>query len=331
MIKIKHCFGILFPMMYLEFSFELGIHPNLNKYISMFIGVFRSFIGYFLVYLPFLFTFAFGFGMMLPLADPNENADWPSTAWLLLPKVIVMFTGEQEFMDIPFSSDEAPGLLLLELLFCLVFLVLMVVILLNLLNALAVKDAGQMLDTAEMDKLSSLLNTIAFIDDTVFSANENKVCNMLKTSTLHKIMKEKFSVFGKHSIFYFLIFKDESHSYFGYEEVPWNFDKGMLKIEENGRTEFFISHDIACLCKNILMKRKQNMMIEDKEKNKHERVHSNVKKTNDLLENMKKQQKDFEKLKEQTNNLQENMVKVEEKFENIVSDIRKILQVLIEK
>ena len=306
----KHCFGILFPMMYFEFLFELGIHPDLTKYISMFTGVFNSFFGYFMVYGAFLITFAIGFGIMLPLSLENtkDAEDWPTSNWFILPKTIVMFTGEHEFMGIPFSNDNIP-LMLIEITFFLVFLILMVIILLNLLNALAVQDAGEMLKTAEMDKLSSLLDTVVFFErifqrKTFFdSTKKNKSGKDSEDSMRSTIFGQSFDVINEHQKLFFQVFENNAaiklgpatslngrdtftncvsripfpfnkiqNEFCAYSKNPWSFTKKTLSFDEKLELEFTINDDIANDCKEIIFKRENEKKREEDEKRKEERV-----------------------------------------------------------
>lgn len=163
----------------------------------MFNRVFKTFFSYFVVYMGLIISFAFGFFFLItpPAEDKtavdnktageektaaeivvemlkeNEKSNYPRSLWKLLPKVFVMFSGEQDFMNIPFDqnqTEENPTLVtlysLFQCFFYLAFLLVMVVILFNLLNGLAVRDAGEMLDSAEVDMLYSLLSIVAFWD-----------------------------------------------------------------------------------------------------------------------------------------------------------------------
>merc|ERR1719225_1585152 len=104
---------------------------------------------------------------------PHEKDNYPKTFWALLPKMFVMVTGEQEFMNIPFASD---GYRVWETAYFLVFMMLTVVILLNMLNGLAVADAKTMLDASETDSFCSLLATAAFWVRRVEKVKNGKNC-----------------------------------------------------------------------------------------------------------------------------------------------------------
>jgi len=161
----RHFLGMLIPLTYYEFLYEVGYHPNFKKYINMFNRVVKTFSQYFVVYMGLIICFAGGYFIMLPHKENPSNA-YPKSFWKLVPKVFVMFTGEQEFMNIPFETDDDKTVYKVwEMLFFLSFLMLTVIILLNLLNGLAVADAREMLDAAEADMLVSLVGTAAFWDE----------------------------------------------------------------------------------------------------------------------------------------------------------------------
>merc|ERR1712083_232720 len=156
--------------------------------------------------------FAFGMAIMLP---PHEKDNYPKTFWALLPKMFVMVTGEQEFMNIPFASD---GYRVWETAYFLVFLMLTVVILLNMLNGLAVADAKTMLDASETDSFCSLLSTAAFWGRHA-SMYGYGVCGMgrgmgawLQTQAgLHVLIKTSYS---------FAIYKEENKNVCQADEDP---------------------------------------------------------------------------------------------------------------
>ena len=287
--RSKLCFGFLFPLVYYEFLFELGIEPRFKKYISMFNGVFKSFLGYFVIYGAFLVTFTIGFSWLLPLEDAKSDNDWPSSNWLMLPKVFVMFTGEQEFMDIPFSEPGSSNFVW-EIIFFFGFVVLMVIVLLNLLNAVAIKDAKQMHDEAEKEKLYELLRTAEisgkiFMKNTFFDQRTKKRIGY--TASINTDVEKDeiqidwrfkwiydclFNVFkNNNSKFYFLIFREakkdnflvpwvenyfSSKKYYGYSENPWMIENQKMIINEDLRLKFVISPEIAELCKKILKEKK---------------------------------------------------------------------------
>jgi len=158
---MTHLVATLLPMAYYEGLYEVGYHYKYSKYINLFKRVLKTFCKYFVVYIGFIVCFAGGYAIMLP--PPGTNS-FPHTFWGLLPKAFVMLTGEQEFMNIPFTNTA--GYRIWETLYFLVFLMLTVVILINMLNGLAVAEARTMLEDSETDSLCSLLGTAAFWDRT---------------------------------------------------------------------------------------------------------------------------------------------------------------------
>jgi len=160
-LETKHVLATLLPMVYYEGLYEVGYHYKLAKYINLFNRVLKTFIKYFVAYVGMIICFAGGYAVMLPA--PQDPGSYPDTFWGLLPKVFVMVTGEEEFMNIPFTDHTA--FRIWEVLYFLVFLLSTVVVLLNLLNGLAVADAREMLEASETDSLCSLLETAAFWDN----------------------------------------------------------------------------------------------------------------------------------------------------------------------
>jgi len=160
-LETKHVLATLLPMVYYEGLYEVGYHYKLAKYINLFNRVLKTFIKYFVAYVGMIICFAGGYAVMLPA--PQDPGSYPDTFWGLLPKVFVMVTGEEEFMNIPFTDHTA--FRIWEVLYFLVFLLSTVVVLLNLLNGLAVADAREMLEASETDSLCSLLKTAAFWDN----------------------------------------------------------------------------------------------------------------------------------------------------------------------
>jgi len=166
----KHVIAFLLLMVCYETLYQVGYHYKFAKYINLFNRVLKTFFEYFLAYMPMILCFALGYAVMLPAPEPENSDDFPDTFWGLLPKVFVMVTGEQEYMNIPFSNSMT--FRILEVLYYLIFLMLTVVILLNLLTGLAVADAKEMLDASETDSLCTILKTAAFWD--VKFMKENK-------------------------------------------------------------------------------------------------------------------------------------------------------------
>ena len=126
----------------------------------MFKKVSKTFLKYAMVYVSLVISCAFGFFIMLPTTD--DEKEYPTGLETMIPKTIVMFIGEQEFMNIPFS--KSPFFLFLEHIFFILFIFFLVIILMNLMNALAVVDAKEILEEAEEEMLSDLLNSVHWWD-----------------------------------------------------------------------------------------------------------------------------------------------------------------------
>jgi len=238
--------------------------------------------------------FAGGKAIMLP---PPEQDNFPSTFWSLLPKMFVMLTGEQEFMNIPFTSSV--GYRAWETMYFLVFLMLTVVILLNMLNGLAVADAQEMLDESERDSLCSLLSTAAFwvryvrkqeeSKEEGIDPQENKCCTQLANL---KVIWAKMIKWGCEAIkkyagvmdknrdkdkdkckYYFAIYEDENLSTFNsYKIVGCDscYDGGKLcKCE---KTDFTIDNDVKKKALELIRnKSSKKQEKEEKEAEKEER------------------------------------------------------------
>ena len=168
--ETRHVVATLLPMVYYEGLYEVGYHYKLAKYINLFNRVLKTFFKYFVAYAGLIICFAGGYAVMLPA--PEDPEEYPDTFWGLLPKVFVMVTGEEDYMNIPFSKSVV--FRVWEVLFFLVFLTFTVVILLNLLNGLAVADARDMLEASETDSLCSLLETAAFWDKRIWKEKPSK-------------------------------------------------------------------------------------------------------------------------------------------------------------
>ena len=141
--------------MYLEFLSEVGYHPYWSKYISMFVGVLKSYTLYLLVYGFFLITFGLAFFQMFPKSD-----DFPETFDLMILKMLAMLLGEIDLMGTPFTSDTHTRWM--EIIFFTLFLILIILVLQNLLNALAIKDTSEMLDASDTDTLLIILDLVKF-------------------------------------------------------------------------------------------------------------------------------------------------------------------------
>ena len=254
---MTHFIATLLPMAYYEGLYEVGYHYRYSKYINMFNRVLSTFCKYFVAYIGMIVCFAGGYAIMLP---PPGKDPFPTTFWGLLPKVFVMFTGEQEFMNMPFTSSAAYRVW--ETLYFLVFLIFTVVILMNMLNGLAVADARTMLEDSETDSLCALLETAAFWDKKRIEDKEEKsnqqsgsnACIQLFANLKYRLtygwrlvkekMKMKFHVLkpviNEGSIqpvqYFFSVYEGEKNTYIGFDsrqctnEVGFSLDLDLKKL-----------------------------------------------------------------------------------------------------
>lgn len=147
-----HILGLLIPMVFYEGLREWGYHPTQAKYILLLDKVCKTFLWYGTIYAGLVITPAISFYLMI---GQNESV-YPTEFPKLLTKTFVMFVGEVELFDI---SDSFKWL---EIGFFLFFIFFLGVVLMNLLNALAIVDTRELMDDAEMEMLSSLLETVSF-------------------------------------------------------------------------------------------------------------------------------------------------------------------------
>ena len=153
----KQVVAFLLPMAYYEFLHELGTFPRLSKYVLLFKSISLKFIKYTMVYIGLVIMCAFSYIVMLP-QKPNDNSeiDNPERLRDAVLHIIVMFIGE---VSVPnFDRD----LYTIQAVFFLGFVFFLVIVLMSLLNALAVANAREMLEIADMEMLRGLLVTVAF-------------------------------------------------------------------------------------------------------------------------------------------------------------------------
>ena len=270
----RHSFAILLPLLYFEFTCELGYNPRFTKFVSMYKGVFKSFIWYFCFYSPLLWMFAIGFYIMLP-----EFGEEDGPFGMAATKVFVMVIGEVDFEDIKFMDGLKA---FVQVNYFLIFLLLVVVILLNLLNALAVKDAGNLIDSAKMDTLCELLRLTHFWDDAL--EKNNKIpfdFSVLDKENIQNEKEENKKIFFKifddetaHDSFYSKKEKSISSFFNGKEEV---FYYGFIDkaCEKRTNENFTISKKLANRMWDILtkrMKEKENFKKIMQEKKNQEKL-----------------------------------------------------------
>jgi len=306
-LEMSHLIATLLPMVYYEGLYEVGYHYKFSKYINMFNRVLKTFCRYFLAYIGLIVCFAGGKAIMLP---PPKEDNFPSTFWALLPKMFVMLTGEQEFMNIPFTSSV--GYRAWETMYFLVFLMLTVVILLNMLNGLAVADAQEMLDESERDSLCSLLSTAAFwvryvgkqeeSEEEGVEPREYNCCTQFANLRViwakmkkwrNEAIKKYAGVMDKDKDtdkYYFAIYDDENLSTFtGYKIVGCKscYSKSTETVCRCEKTDFTIDNDV----KNRALELIRNKISKKQEKEEKEAEKEERKRIFDMLQAWTKSQR----------------------------------------
>ena len=170
-----HILGMLLPFVFYEFLRELGYHPSTAKYILLLDKVCKTFFWYGIIYVGLVITPAISFFLIV---DQKESV-YPTDFSKLLAKTFVMFVGEVELFDV--AKSEA--FQWLEIVFFLIFIFFLAVVLMNLLNALAIVDTKELVEDAEMEMLSSLLETVSFWEN----LKEKDPHNRLSKSFLSKL------------------------------------------------------------------------------------------------------------------------------------------------
>ena len=167
----RQVLAFLLPLSYYEFLHELGCHPRFSKYILLFKKISVKFLKYTSIYIGLVIMCAFSFLVMLP---PTDGDDMPGTIGRQVLDTILMFIGE---VRVPTMSDN---FYYSQALFFLCFVFFVVIVLMNLLNALAVADAKEMLEDADMEMLHSLLRTVAFWEHLVAGDPHSRLpCSLL--------------------------------------------------------------------------------------------------------------------------------------------------------
>ena len=95
---------------------------------------------------------------MANLTNGQSESVYPKEFSQLLTKTIVMFVGEVELFDV----SESLAFKWFEIAFFLFFIFFLALVLMNLLNSLVIVDTIELMDAAEMEMLSSLLETVSF-------------------------------------------------------------------------------------------------------------------------------------------------------------------------
>ena len=161
----RQCIAFLMPLSYYEYLHELGCHPRFSKYILLFKRISIKFIKYTSIYIGLVVMSAVSFTVMLP----KDAEDTPQTVQGSILNTILMFIGE---VGIPPFAEEFYAI---QAVFFLGFIFFLVIVLMNLLNALAVADAKELLEDAEMEMLRSLLKTVSFWENLLHGDPDNRL------------------------------------------------------------------------------------------------------------------------------------------------------------
>ena len=121
--------------------------------LSLFWGVLRSYLGYLLIYGPFLICFAVGYLQIFAKAEEkDEEMEWPSDFRLLVLHVFNMFLGTLELANITWADADKGQTRTVQLIYVFMFAVLIMLTLLNLLNALAIEGVNRRRKIISMKK-----------------------------------------------------------------------------------------------------------------------------------------------------------------------------------
>ena len=144
----KHLAALLLPLTAFELLYELGNFPYFSLFILTFKRISLNFFTYLCVYSGLIGATVISFYAVMDyqLATFGD--------YFL--KVVVMFLGEVEAGS--FSQDRY--LWMIEATIFMGFMFFLVVVLMNLLNALAIADASELREQAEMEMLHTLLHTL---------------------------------------------------------------------------------------------------------------------------------------------------------------------------
>ncbi|XP_069696510.1 transient receptor potential channel pyrexia-like [Periplaneta americana] len=157
----RHAAAIAVLLSWIEFLLLIGRLPSISVRLEMLKKVCKSFFKFGLCYFPLIFSFALSFSVLFEgQHNPKQNTDVVSDDRYILNKIltcsnfvfqtVVMFTGEFDAKELPFSETPITSHVVF---FMFVFLVALA--LLGLLNGLAVSDTQAIIDDAE------ILSTIA--------------------------------------------------------------------------------------------------------------------------------------------------------------------------
>ncbi|EEB19032.1 transient receptor potential channel pyrexia, putative [Pediculus humanus corporis] len=154
-------FGIFFN--WIELMVLIGRFPMFGLYVQMFTKGAVNFGKFLLAYFCLLAAFSFSFRMLFP-KYPSFNSTINSIV-----KIVAMMTGELEFEDIFFNSEDPlyyPGT---SHIFFLFFTLIVTVVLTNLLVGLSVSDIQGLQTSAGLDRLTRQVELVAYMESMLFS------------------------------------------------------------------------------------------------------------------------------------------------------------------
>lgn len=154
-------FGIFFN--WIELMVLIGRFPMFGLYVQMFTKGAVNFGKFLLAYFCLLAAFSFSFRMLFP-----KYPSFSSTINSIV-KIVAMMTGELEFEDIFFNSEDPlyyPGT---SHLFFLFFTLIVTVVLTNLLVGLSVSDIQGLQKSAGLDRLVRQVELVAYMESMLFS------------------------------------------------------------------------------------------------------------------------------------------------------------------
>ena len=122
---------------------------------------------------------SFGIGFLIMFPPTEDSNDYPE-GWDIVPKVLVMFAGEEEFLNIPVAKSGFERFL--QRLYFVGFIIIMVVVIMNLMNALAISDTTEMMEKAEEEKINLLLETVCF-----WEAPQTRILKFIKARTFKSL------------------------------------------------------------------------------------------------------------------------------------------------
>jgi len=289
-ITHRYILGALLPLSCFELLYEIGHIPGCAHIIQIFNMVLLTFLKYLAFYGLLIISFAASFSVILSKTSDN----YPANFGMLFAKHIVMSTGEQEFMNVPFSDGQN----WYEVVFFITFTILIVVVMMAVLNALAIVDIQKMMQDVEVPMLEELLDKVLLWDNLLTSLGNNHMrlfTNKDKIITFHPFKKNSTpgysGIFRKGFVNLFL----KTYVVI-YDECIFGSNGALqvLSIKEEEEVE----------------KRRKNDEMKD-QRRKHEEMqqtNDEMKQTNDEMKDQIKQMKDeMKEMKDQIKQMNNQM------------------------